>query len=203
VTAFVLLAKAEWGTVPDWVTAFGTLAAFAVALRLLAKELAARREVEQDRRREQASRVACWVQLVEDKDQPPMPWAPDRPARVVAAVLQNGSEEPVYDCRVHLEIDPAAEGTFLKVVDGDFQKGERRLTLKERTLPPGRIQHPLSLGRADIPYVSTWMTFTDAAGRRWTRHPRGQLEGSSPEARRSVKDRLDAWAKGQMEELDT
>jgi hypothetical protein len=38
VTAF-LLAKAEWGTVPDWVTAFGTLAAFAVALRLLAKEL--------------------------------------------------------------------------------------------------------------------------------------------------------------------
>lgn len=43
----MLLAKAEWGTIPDWVTAFGTLAAFAVALRLLAKELAARREYEQ------------------------------------------------------------------------------------------------------------------------------------------------------------
>ena len=43
------------GTVPDWVTALGTFAAFAVALRLLAKELAARREQEEDRRRAQAT----------------------------------------------------------------------------------------------------------------------------------------------------
>ncbi len=59
-TAFLPLAQAEWGTVPDWVTAFGTLAAFAVALRLLAKELAARREVEEDRRRQQARLVVAW-----------------------------------------------------------------------------------------------------------------------------------------------
>jgi hypothetical protein len=65
VTAF-LLAQAEWGTVPDSVTAFGTLAAFAVALRLLAKELTARREYEEDRRRAQASRVICWLESVED-----------------------------------------------------------------------------------------------------------------------------------------
>jgi hypothetical protein len=33
-TAF-LLTKAEWGTVPDWIAALGTVAAFLVALRLL------------------------------------------------------------------------------------------------------------------------------------------------------------------------
>ena len=44
---------------PDWVTALGTFAAFAVALRLLAKELAARREQEEDRRRAQATWYAC------------------------------------------------------------------------------------------------------------------------------------------------
>jgi hypothetical protein len=37
------------------VTALGTFAAFAVALRLLAKALAARREQEEDRRRAQAT----------------------------------------------------------------------------------------------------------------------------------------------------
>lgn len=58
-TAFLPLAQVEWGTVPDWVAAFGTLAAFAVALRLLFKELEARREYEADRRRDQARLVAA------------------------------------------------------------------------------------------------------------------------------------------------
>jgi len=203
VTAFLPLAQAEWGTVPDWLEAVGTLLAFAVAFRLLAKELTARREYEEDRRREQASQVACWVEVVEDPDLALHPWASEIGTRRVAAVLHNGSEEPVYDCRVHLEIDPAAEGSFSKVVDGAFQKGERRLTLTERTLPPGRIHVFLGLGRADKPHVSTWMTFTDAAGHRWTRHPNGQLEGPPATRRRSVKDRLDAFTKGQVEELDS
>jgi hypothetical protein len=198
-----VLAGPDWGTVPDWLAAVGTLAAFAVAFRLLAKELTARREYEEDRRRQQASRVASWVGVVEDPDLALSPWASETGTRRVAAVLHNGSEEPVYDCRVHLEIDPAAEGSFSKVVDGAFQKGERRLTLDDRTLPPGRIHVPLSLGRADIPHVSTWMTFTDASGRRWTRHPKGQLEGSPPEAPPSVKHRLDAFTKGQVDELDS
>jgi len=90
VTAFLPLAQAEWGTVPDWVTAFGTLAAFAVALRLLAKELAARREYEEDRRRDQARLVAAWVER----------FIAMAPTNQYVVVLRNGSEEPVYDLRV-------------------------------------------------------------------------------------------------------
>jgi hypothetical protein len=43
VAVHLLAASPDWGTVPDWLAAVGTLAAFAVALRLLGKELAARR----------------------------------------------------------------------------------------------------------------------------------------------------------------
>lgn len=55
-TAFLLLAQDQdrLGTIPDWIAALGTVAAFGVALRPLAKELAARREVEEDCRRAQA-----------------------------------------------------------------------------------------------------------------------------------------------------
>ena len=56
-----MLAQAEFGTVPDWLAAVGTLLAFVVALRLLFKELAAHREQEEDRRRNQASLVTAWM----------------------------------------------------------------------------------------------------------------------------------------------
>jgi hypothetical protein len=195
VTAFLPLAQAEWGTVPDWVTAFGTLAAFAVALRLLAKELTARREYEEDRRREQASRVACWVGVVvEDPYSPPAPWASEIGTPKVAAVLNNGSEEPVYYCRVHLELDPAGIGTFWE--------GDRRLTLAERVVPPGRMEYPLRLSDADPPDVSAWMTFTDGAGRRWTRHPDGRLVEPDRPRRRSRKDFYNAWIAGELDQLD-
>jgi hypothetical protein len=198
----LLAAGPDWGTVPDWLAAVGTLAAFAVALGLFRKEQQARRESEDDRRREQASRVASWVGVVEDLDSPPLPWASEMGRRRVAAVLHNGSEEPVYDCRVHIELDPAATGSFWKAVAGTFQPGERRLTLTDRTLPPGRIQHPLSLGRADLPHASVWMTFTDAAGRRWKRHPDGRLVEPDRPPRRAHKDELNDWIAREVDQLD-
>jgi hypothetical protein len=194
VTLHLLAAGPDWGTVPDWLAAIGTLLAFAVALGLFRKEQKARREYEEDRRREQASRVACWVGMVEDPSLPRAPWASDRPLRVVAAVLNNGSEEPIYDCRVHLELDPAGTGTFWN--------GDRRLTLAERVVPPGRIQYPLRLSHADPPDVSAWMIFTDAAGRRWERHPDGRLVEPDRPRRRSRKDFMNAWIAGEIDQLD-
>jgi hypothetical protein len=194
VTVLPLAAGPDWGTVPDWLAAVGTLAAFAVALRLLAKELAARREQEEDRRREQASRVACWLEIVEDPDWPPRHWAPDKPVRAVAAVLQNGSEEPVYDCRVHIELDPGASG---KLVSGD-----RQYSLEERTLPPGRTQRSVSFPREDLPPASTRMSFRDAAGRRWTRYPDGRLVEPDRPRHRSRKDYMNAWIARELDELN-
>jgi CO/xanthine dehydrogenase Mo-binding subunit len=86
----MLLAKAQWGTVADWVTAFGTLAAFFVALRLLAKELAARREQEEDRRRVQARLVNAW---------PTVRWRESDGEAELLLVVKNASDEPVYQVR--------------------------------------------------------------------------------------------------------
>ena len=89
------------GTLPDWLAALGTVGGFFAGLRLLRKELDARREVEEDRRRQQASRVACWVGMIEQE--PGRRLMPERAGEfplVVGAVLHNGSEEPVYDCRL-------------------------------------------------------------------------------------------------------
>ena len=58
-----------------------------MALRLLAKELAARREQEEDRRRAQAHLVSVWPEYKGHED-PCLPWY---------VVVKNGSEEPVYD----------------------------------------------------------------------------------------------------------
>jgi hypothetical protein len=208
VTAFLPLAKAEWGTVPDWVTAFGTLAAFAVALRLLAKELDARREYQQDRQRYQASRVACWFILVEvqrsrrRRDVPIMDY--DTPEAftpykvdVPAAVLHNGSEEPVFDCQVHVELDRASKRSL--------PGGQRQLTFTEHMVPPGQTKHELGLNGSDLSDLSAWMVFTDANNQRWQRSRTGRLSRlvkSSTQLRRSRKDYMNAWIAGELDHLD-
>lgn len=73
-------------------------------------------------------------------------------------------------------------------------------------LPPGRTRRPLwELPGSDLPHASGWMVFTDASNQRWQRSHTGRLSrlvDPSTQPRRSVKDRLDAWAKGEMDELD-
>jgi hypothetical protein len=172
-----LLAKAEWGTVPDWVAAFGTLAAFFVALRLLAKELTARREQEEDSRREQARRIAIWARTL---------WT-QAGATSYSLVMRNGSEEPVYGVSFIMEHADEA-GMQVRAEHKDV-------------LPPGEHEEqPLTVGYPPGPVT---LTFTDAQGRVWTRFPDGRLIEPRREPAPSVKDRLDAFTKGQVEELDS
>jgi hypothetical protein len=87
----MLLAKAEWGTLPDRVSALGTVAAFFVGLRLLAKELAARHEQEQDRRRAQARLVNTWLAAN---------WRESDGELEGWFVVQNASDEPIYQVKI-------------------------------------------------------------------------------------------------------
>jgi len=187
----------EYGTVPDWLAGTGTVGALAVALVLLSQDLRARREVEEDRRRAQASRVVCWLESVKTVVDP-LPPGTRVPlgARHLEVILHNGSEEPVFDCRLHVDLDPAAPRTF--------RAGRRQLTLTERMLPPGQTRRPLSLPGADLPHANAWMVFTDTSNQRWQRGHTGRLSRlvESTQQRRSVKDRLDTYARGQAEDLD-
>jgi hypothetical protein len=167
----------EYGTLPDWLAGAGTVGALAVALVLLAQDLRARREVEEDRRRAQASRVVCWLESIEDAPGPPQPGvAAVIGARHVEVVLHNGSGEPVFDCQVHVELDVTAPDRFeLDLKAPETFHSHRQQLLTEQMLPPGRTRRPLSLPGANLPHASAWMVFTDASNRRWQRGHSGKL----------------------------
>lgn len=189
-TAFLLAQDQDrLGTVPDWIAALGTIAAFAVALRLLAKELSARREQEEDRRRAQARLVAGWVAMPEQDPQAPANW-------VFGVVVRNGSDEPIHDVNAVMvpagspyASDPEATPPAIAAVR----------VLRE-SMPPGEtIEQRLRM----VPIMpgSFGMSFTDAAGRRWKRYPDGRLVEPTRQ-RRSRKDYMNAWIAGELDHLD-
>jgi hypothetical protein len=158
-----LAAGPDWGSVPDWLAAIGTLAAFAVALRLLAKELAARREQEEDRRQEQAHRVSIWMEHFGTEAAGNF---------MLLLVRSNRSDEPVYSVSFCME-HPDEPGSVTR---------EDTWPL----LPPGtQTDGPLVL---TYPPGPATLTFTDAAGRRWKRYPDGRLVEPDRPRRRSRKD---------------
>jgi hypothetical protein len=101
--------------------------------------------------------------------------------------IKNGSEEPVYDVKAVMATGMKDPKPLSTVTIPIFPPVESYSGPTLRDIEPGPIT----------------LSFTDAAGLRWTRHPDGQLEGPPPRAHRSVKDRLDAFAKGQVEDLDS
>jgi hypothetical protein len=183
-----------WETAAVWLEAVGTLLAFGVAFALLRKEQKARREYEGDRRRAQARLVAAWTTTPSTLGS-----RPDSPA-TFELITRNGSDEPVYAVLVSLLWTVLNLGYSGMVVAGGVAfevtytvlgpQSEERVTHSEAQTPAGLVR----------------VEFTDSQGYRWRRGPRGDLElVDSPPAtrRRSVKDRLDAFAKGQVEELDS
>jgi hypothetical protein len=186
VTAFPTLAAGpDWGTVPDWLAAVGTLAAFAVALRLLAKELAARREYEEDRRTEQARLVSTWTTFPErDAQDSSLYW--------FYVVVKNASEVPVHNVSVVMEEprSPYARAT-----------GSPDCRMQFFTVAPGENDR-LAFRHPEHHAGPLTLTFTDAAGRRWTRYPDGRLVEPDRPRRRSRKDALNAWIAGEVDQLD-
>jgi hypothetical protein len=172
-TLHPLAADLKLGMLAEWVAALGTVGAFWATYGLLRKELAARREQEEDRRREQARRAAAWTL--------PVPRRPDRHV----LVMHNGSEEPVYAITLVME-HPDQPGTVTREESWDYLPPEERSKEPyDHAGPPGPIT----------------LTFTDAAGRRWTRHPDGRLVEPERPARRSRKDYMNAWIAGELEHL--
>jgi hypothetical protein len=190
-----------YGTLPDWLAALGTVGAFFAGLRLLRKELDARLDEVEDRRQAQARLVVAWTDIEQVKGMLGPPAA--APSYEFALIVKNNSEEPVYDVRITMvsEDSPFADDPeAARREDGTLEAGalEGRFSM----VPPGeRIRNAIPLDVAPSPYPPCSLSFTDAQERRWKRYPNGRLQGP-PEVRQSVKDRLDAWARGQVEQLD-
>lgn len=153
----------DWGNVPQWVAAVFTSA----GVLLAAFEY--RRAIE-NRRTEQARKVSVIYELVE--------WdysVDDRFGRARVKV-SNGSDLPIYDINV-------------AVTEWDFKwiVGDHTRTISN--LPANQESTPIEFDRISLPPRSgegillhgtlnppVRLSFTDSAGKRWTRLPNGHLK---------------------------
>jgi len=135
---------------PQWLSAIGTIGAFAVALILFAIQIWDRRSEVRDRRVEQARLVSAWLSdiLRENEAQPEL-----------VVLVRNGSTEPVYG--VLVQVGVGVRGTFVRTLNvlGPNEMRELRIVV------PGYLKF---LPEPDI-------AFKDAAGRQWVRRGSGEM----------------------------
>lgn len=156
----------EFGTVPDWLAAAGTSFATIVAAVAVNREVQRRRAEQVAEFSRQARRVLCWLDIAEVDDQHLPPYV--RAVPRLAVIIHNGSGEPVFDCRAHVEVDPDVLAEMKDV-------GRRRLAFGESIIPPGDMKHILALPPGVRSSSRVLMVFTDANGTRWQRGSDGRL----------------------------
>lgn len=72
----------NWGDIPTWLSAVGTVGALFVALKLLNEDLKDRREIRKKALENDARKVSCWY---------------EQSKKYATVWVQNMSEEPVYN----------------------------------------------------------------------------------------------------------
>lgn len=161
-----------WGTVPEWLAAVGTTAAFVGGVILIRKELKEFRLLQESQAMGDARRVFAWPTFETGGDT----FVGEGWERVRAGYwlhLRNGGDAPIYDCRVRLIVPD----------DSALNHGGLRYPL----VPPGETCSWI-LGPSDLdvlpveyptkPSYQAWaeVVFTDTAGRRWRRGEKGVLQ---------------------------
>lgn len=144
--------KLQFGDLPTWVAAIGTVGALSAALFQINTERKARWAQE---RRSQAAHVSAWPDV--------------RRGIPSTVILMNHSEEPVYE--VVVTAGPLAPGAGA----GEF--GALGHNTPYMTLPPGRWRVPMSdnwAGMYKMPGVE--IAFTDRHEVHWIRRAMGGLE---------------------------
>lgn len=170
---------ADWGDIPTWVSAIGTLVALAfaaVAARSAIKvyEIESRRDrVHADERkrqlefvrRAQAAMVSAW-------------WGTQTGSDGVSrwgAFVRNASETPIYQTRV----------SVVKVFEPDISDSFG-ISVLPPTADPAFYPSTVwvsSAAERDVPDFRVEMTFTDSVGIRWIRDQQGKLAEVFPELR--------------------
>jgi hypothetical protein len=136
---------------PAWLTAVGTVGAFAIALYLLGIQMFSRRSESRERRMAQARCVSAWVsEMIRPADNGHFR---------IDVLARNSSDQPVYGVSIKLEV--GVRGSFLRqpVVLGPEET--RKFSIEVPSYPRG------------FPGVS--IAFTDSAGRQWLRTGPGVL----------------------------
>lgn len=150
-----LPAAADWGTVPGWVGAVGTVLAFGLALGLGVWELRQRRMSQRDDQLRQARLITISEPAMDVAER-------DRNRESVYVRLFNYSDQPIHEIYVMIRLwresdsEPAEPDMIQIILLGPGENHEF-----EFELPPG--DGPVLAG-------APWVWFLDAYGRRWQRN---------------------------------
>jgi hypothetical protein len=152
----------QWGDVPTWVAALGTVGAVAVALVLAGRD--GRRRIAQERRR-QAELVTAWVTddatTVTDQLESKV---------YLGLVVQNSSTQLVYQLIASLV---ATQGAYRE----DARDEDHRFRTYVGDVPPGSRRTRLEYGGHGMSIrLGVEIAFQDAGGRWWRRKGNGNLE---------------------------
>jgi hypothetical protein len=186
----------NWGDVPTWVAAVGTVGTLAAALAQIKNErdrrLAADAQLRAERHVGQARLVAAYMGEEEKPARPPEN-ADDDQGRT-ALYLANNSPEPVYSVAVGMVFvqgaGPHSLEDMLELNQGQY--GRRGPVTTVAILPgglyrvwiPGTGWHRILSGRAGVE-----IAFSDAAGAHWLRRADGRLD----ELEQSPLEHLAHW----------
>ncbi|MGH8866651.1 MAG: hypothetical protein ACRDYU_01495 [Actinomycetes bacterium] len=142
----------------DYLTAVGTVGAVVVALALgfigEVRSVRLARAAAKERERAQAVRVAAWKEVESVSAAGATGW-------VGHTVLQNGSDEPIWDVTVHV----TTGGPWNIVQEAGIVAPSARLVWTHEDASPAEGQ-----------YVGLSVEFTDNARRRWERTATGELK---------------------------
>lgn len=168
---------ADWGDIPAWISAIGSLGALIaavlaslIALRIYRIESERDQRAESDRRerdlealRAQASQVSAWwdtAYRVSDEGQ--------RYSLGRAALVRNASELPVHSVRVFFHV-PLAGGGY------EYFGPVIKAVVPPRP-DPVDVYPPLEPGDVEPSNALVEIEFTDANGVQWKRDTSGRLE---------------------------
>ena len=187
------LALQNWGSVPDWFAAVGTITAVAVALRFglrdharleqERKDAAADRELFRQEQAEQAKalkrRLAGKVTIVVDREWGPHP-ATGGPRQHLTWKVHNGGEEPISMVSIVERLRPGAPGA---------DKAPVHIAYTWRAIEAGGQRTHLTDSYRDPSEFETFreVQFTDGSGVRWQRKESGALREIGPDDPEALK----------------
>ncbi|MFJ8815884.1 hypothetical protein [Amycolatopsis thermoflava] len=143
----------DWGNVPGWVAAVGTIGTLTLTVRVAWNQVRDRRQEQEDRRAAQARLVTAWVDDVR------------RGKGFTATVkVKNSSDQAVYGLRVSLAV--GVRGQYVAGQSALGPGASAEIEFKLAGYPRGELEAP-------------GIAFTDAGGLQWIRLATGELRHPS------------------------
>lgn len=178
----------DWGDVPTWLGAIGTVGTLVAAIFVVSREQRAAARNDDERRRNQASQVAAWARI-------------EPGGRIggleVQLYVRNASKQPVYDVLAAIQDGGTGEGVATDSL-AVLPPGETEVRAQA-----GALRHFLRDSKVTGSPAVT-MSFRDSAGQAWQRDLDGRLipldHLSTPGMRRAIARRL---RRGQAEAEET